>query len=128
MRDRALVELTVRYGEYGQQQKTIALPISEDLTRELMEGVELSDEPFSLILASPAVFGGHEDAVTLRKRTFKMRKEIAQAIANAMVPELLKAFGVNDELEGAEGCKCLSIRQTSGSALCADICPRPQRR
>ena len=97
---KAWVELTVRYGYYSEQSKTVALPISEDLTRELMTGVELSDEPFSLMLASPGMFGGKGNAVTIRERTFKMRREIAEDIAKLLAKELLKAFGVNDELDG----------------------------
>ena len=100
MNERALVELTVRYGHYGHEQKTVALPISEDFTRELLGGVELSDDPFSLFIASPGVLGGHGDALTFRRRTFKMRREVAEQIAKAMVPALLKAFGVNDKLDG----------------------------
>ena len=100
MRDRAQVELTVRFGDCGQQAKTVAVPISEDLTRELIGRVELSNEPFSLLLASPGAYGGKGDAVTYRRRVFKMRRAVAEEIARAMVPELLKAFGVNDELDG----------------------------
>lgn len=100
MTDRALVTLTLRYDEYGEQAKSVAVPISESLTRELLHGVELSDKPLTLLLTSPGMFGGHGDAVTIRRRTFKMRREVAEAIARAMVPELLKAFGANDEIDG----------------------------
>lgn len=96
----ACVELTIRYGEFGHESKTVAINLPPDLTRELMGRVELSDEPFSVLIASPGMFGGHGDAVTIRKRTFKMRKEIAKEIAAAMVPAMLEAFGVNDELDG----------------------------
>lgn len=97
---RALVELTVRFGRFGEQQKTVAVPIDERMTRELMQAVELSDDPFSLFVASPGVFGNKGDAVTIRHRTFKMRREVAKAIADAMVRELMRAFGCNDELDG----------------------------
>ena len=100
MNNGALVELTVRYGAYGEKQKTVAVPISDDLTRELMGRIELSNDSFSLLLASPGAFGGKGDALTMRRRTFAMRRDVAQQIARAMVPELLKAFGVNDELDG----------------------------
>jgi hypothetical protein len=100
MNSQARVELTIRYGAYGEKSKTVAVPVSEELTRDLMEDVELSDEPFSLFVASPGVFGGRGDAVTIRRRTFKMRREVAKEIAAAMVPELLRAFGVNDQLDG----------------------------
>ena len=100
MKDKTLVMLTVRYGPYGLSEKTVAVPISEDLTRELMGGVELSNEPHSLLLASPGLYGGKGDAITIRNKAFKMRRLVAEDIARAMVPALLKAFGVNDELDG----------------------------
>lgn len=94
------VELTIRYGFYGEKSQTVALPISESLMRELMGQCELSDEPISLLLSSPAVWGGKGDAVSVRRKTFQMRRDIANEIAKAMVPALLKAFGVNDVLDG----------------------------
>ena len=96
----ARVELTIRYGCYGEQSKTVIVPIDERLREELMEPVELSDNTFSLLLASPGMFGGKGDAVTIRKRKFIMRREIAQSIAQSLVPELIKAFGANDEMDG----------------------------
>jgi hypothetical protein len=94
------IELTIRYGRYGEQSKSVAVPVSEGLMEDLMEPVELSDEPWSLLIASPAFYGGKGDAVTMRKRSFKMRREVAQEIARAMVPALMAAFGVNDEVDG----------------------------
>ncbi len=100
MNDRpAQVELTIRYG-YGHESKTIAIQISDSLARELMHGVELSDDPWSLLLASPGMSGGRGDARTIRREAFKMRREVAEEISRAMVPALLKAFGVNDERNG----------------------------
>lgn len=96
----ALVELTIRYGPFREKSKTLAVPISEDMTRELMAGVELSDRPFSLMLASPGMFGGHGNAVEIRRKAFRMRKAVAVEIAKAMVPVLIEAFGVNDEIDG----------------------------
>lgn len=95
MNDRALVELTIRYGDG--QSKSVAIPISEDLTRELLGQVELSDEPISLLLAS---IGRPGEALTIRSRAFRMRRDVANEIARAMVPGLMHAFGVNDELDG----------------------------
>ena len=97
MDSRALVELTIRFGRYGEQSKTVAVPISEDLTRELMGGIELSDEPFTRLLGA---MSGGGDCVTIRHKTFKMRRSIADEIARAMAPELCRAFGVNDKLDG----------------------------
>lgn len=94
------VDLTIRYGEWGEQSKTVVVPVSKMLMKELIEKVELSNEPFSLMIASPCMFGGRGDAVTIRRKTFEMRREIAEQIAKAMVPALLRAFGVNDELDG----------------------------
>lgn len=100
MRNKAQVELTIRYGALGEQMRTVAIPLSEDLTRELMGRVELSDEPFSLMVSSPGMYGGKGDAVTIRRKAFEMRRAVAEDIARAMVPELMKAFGCNDELDG----------------------------
>jgi hypothetical protein len=94
------IDLTIRYGAYGQKSQTVSLSISESLMHELMEPVELSDEPISLFLATPGVFGGRGDAATIRERTFKMRRELAEEIAASMVPALLRAFGINDQRDG----------------------------
>lgn len=96
----ALVELTIRYGAFREVSKTLAINISADLTRELLDGVELSDDPFSLLLASPNAFGGRSDALTMRRRAFQMRRSVAEEIAAAMVPAMLAAFGVNDKFDG----------------------------
>lgn len=100
MAEQASVELTIRHGRFGEQVKTITLPISEYLLRELMCTVELSDDPFSLMLASPGLMGGRGDAVTIRRKAFTMRREAAKDIARLLVQELTNAFGVNDELDG----------------------------
>jgi hypothetical protein len=94
------VQLTIRYGDFGEHQKIVAVPISDMLMSELMGKLELSNEPFSLMIASPGMYGGKGDAVTIRRKTFEMRRSVAEQIARAMVPELIKAFGVNDELDG----------------------------
>ena len=94
------IDLTISYGAYIQKSQTFSLEISEGLMRELAEGVELSDEPISAFLASPGVLGGHDDAVTIRQRKFKMRRDVAEQIAASMVPALLRAFGVNDRMDG----------------------------
>jgi hypothetical protein len=94
------ISLTIHYGDYGEQHKTVQVGISETLRRELMDVVELSDSPFSLYMASPGVFGGHGDAITIRRRTFQMRRDVAESIAKGMVPALLEVFGVNDVRDG----------------------------
>ena len=97
MDSRALVELTIRFGRYGEQSKTVAVPIGDDLTRELMGGIELSEDPSTRLLHG---MSGGGDCVTIKRKTFKMRRSIADAIARAMAPELCRAFGVNDKLDG----------------------------
>lgn len=96
-----LIELTIHYGEFRQHKKTVCLNLSEDLVGQLLERVELSDEPFSLMLASPSFYGARGgDAVTIRRKKFEMRRSVAVEIASAMVPALMESFGVNDELDG----------------------------
>lgn len=97
---RALVELTIRYGAFGEKQKTVGIPIDPSLTRELMGSVERSDDPYSLFFASPGLMGGKGNAITMRQQAFKLRRAVANEIARAMVPALLEAFGVNDKLDG----------------------------
>jgi hypothetical protein len=38
--------------------------------------------------------------VTIRRRKFEMRRELAEEIAASIVPALLRAFGVNDRVDG----------------------------
>ena len=100
MSTKAGVYLTIKYGQYGEQQKTVAVDIGEDLMQELTQTVELSDEPVSVLLASPGVFGGKGDAVTIRRKVFQMRRVHAEDIARKMIPAILESFGVNDKLDG----------------------------
>lgn len=94
------IELTLYIGQYGERVERVGLPISESLARDLTEPVELSDEPFSLLLASPGLFGGKGDAVTIRRKKFKLRRETAREIAKAIEDKLVDLFGVNDEIDG----------------------------
>ena len=94
------VELTLRIGQYQEQVKTVCVPISEDLSRELLEPIEWSDEPLSLILASPGMWGGKGDAITQRKKIFKLRRDVAKALAESITEELIKLFGMNDVQDG----------------------------
>lgn len=96
----ARIDLTILSGEFGEKSTTVSLPVDECLMRELTGSVELSDEPFSLLLASPCMSGGRDNAITIRRRAFEMRRGIAEHIGKLMVPALLDAFGVNDKLDG----------------------------
>ena len=93
------VTLTVYTGRDFRSHR-LAVGISADLTRELSEPVELSDEPFSILLASPGLFGGTGDAVTIRENKFKMREATAREIAGALTTALVAYFGRNDETNG----------------------------
>jgi len=94
------VTLTLRIGQYGESVQAIELPLSETLARDLSEPVELSDHPLSILLASPGMWGGVGDAVTIRKKKFRLRKVAAREIAKAVEEKLIEMFGVNDETDG----------------------------
>jgi len=94
------IEATVYYGTYGEKSKTCTVPIGEGLMRDLMDSVELSDDPWSVLLASPGVFGGRGDAITIRRKAFEMRHEVAKEIGAAVARELPKIFGTNDKVDG----------------------------
>lgn len=100
MRGDAQVVLTLRLGEFGEKVHSVAITVSERLARDLMEPMELSDEPMALFLASPGLMGGKGDAVTARKRKFVMRKEHSKEIAAGLVRELEKLFGTDDQVNG----------------------------
>lgn len=78
----------------------IAIPVSDRVLRELSEQLELSDDGFSVMLASPGMLGGHGDSVTIRKRVFKMREDFAKEIAATLVMALTEYFGRNDVTNG----------------------------
>jgi len=99
MRDPA-IELTLHIGQYGERSETVALPISQSLMRELREPLEWSDEPFSLMLASPGMWGGKGNAVEQRRRIFKLRQDHANGIAKLIADELMRMFGTNDRKDG----------------------------
>lgn len=91
-----MVELKIRYGEYGRDLKTVAVHVDDELSRDLLGSVELSDDPFSLFVASR----NGNDAVAVRRRVFRMRHDVARRIADAMVPEIMRVFEADDELNG----------------------------
>jgi hypothetical protein len=94
------IELTIRYGVYGEQHKTLVLPIDESLMEDLTGSVELSDEPFSVLLASPGMYGSKGGAVTIRRKALVMRREIAKEIGRLVADALPELFGMNDKVDG----------------------------
>ena len=94
------VELTLVIGQFGERREVIAVPISAELARDLTEPVELSDEPFSLMLASPGFFGGYGNAIEIRQKKFSLRRKIAHDLATTIEQKLIELFGINDEQDG----------------------------
>jgi hypothetical protein len=94
------ITLTLRIGQYGERVESVELPISQMLAEELLEPVELSDEPLSLLLASPGLYGGYGDAVTVRKKKFALRKYTSRVIARLIEEKLFEMFGVDDRTNG----------------------------
>jgi hypothetical protein len=94
------MSLTVRLGRFGERVETVELDLGEGLMRELTEPVELSDDAFSLLLASPGLYGGYGNAVEIRQRTFKMRDWVAREIAKQVTTKLVELFGTNDKMDG----------------------------
>src|SRR5712671_1425243 len=100
------IVVTVRSGLYGQDMKSFAIPISEHLMRELHEPVELSNEPFSLMLASFKTIS----AVEIREQKFQMRRETARKIARMIEDMLVEEFGSNDQTDGYSKKQMASFR------------------
>ncbi len=94
--DKALIELTVRYGRFGERVKRLALQIDEHMARELIGGVEVSDDAFTKMMLVDYPTG----VIKTRERAFRMRREFAEKVADLMVPALMEAFGVNDTFDG----------------------------
>ena len=101
---RPTIELTIRHGHFGEKEERIAVDLNELAWRDMTRPVELSNNPISLMLASPGLIGGRGNAVTIREETFKLRRREARRIAfiltEKLAEKLFEAFGVDDELDG----------------------------
>ena len=82
------------------QRHQFALKLNPVIVRDLMQSVELSDEPFSLMLASPSLYGGRGNAITERANKLEDRRAFAESIAKQIVNSLMKVFGSNDKRDG----------------------------
>ncbi len=82
------------------QRHEFALRLDPVTVRDLMRSVELSDEPLSLMLASPSLYGGRGNAITERAQTLEYRRAFAEAIAKQIVNSLMKVFSSNDKRDG----------------------------
>ena len=97
--DRTRIELVIRIGEEFKEHR-VPVTVSSDLLRELSEPMELSDDPIALVLASPGLYGGFGDAVTIRKKMFEIRKSTAQEISERVTASLVSYFGRDDKING----------------------------
>lgn len=88
--------LIITTGHY--EHHTVSIPVSESIMRELKEPMECSNEPISMLLASMS--SPREDFGQMRERKFKMRKDIAREIANALTEALVDYFGNGDTING----------------------------
>ena len=94
------VELTLILGQFGERREVVAVPISAELAYDLTEPIELSDNPFSIMLASPMMFGGVGNAIEIRQKKFRLCKAAAHYLATDIEKKLVELFGINDEQDG----------------------------
>lgn len=94
------VELVLTIGQFGERREVVAVPISDELIKDLMEPIELSDNPFSVMLASPGMFGGKGNAIEIRHRKFRLRRATADELATRIKNKLVELFGIDDERDG----------------------------
>ncbi len=89
------IELVLRIGA---EFREIRVPVdaSEHLLKELSEPLEWSDDPLYLMMASPGMYGGFGDAITIRKKVFSMREATAKEISWKITEALVAYFGRND--------------------------------
>jgi ABC-type thiamine transport system ATPase subunit len=100
---KAGVVLTIYIGQFGERREQVAVPVSEALLYELSEPQELSDSPFSLMLAGNFrgdMFAAMSNTVERRKRVFKMREHFADEIAKAVKRALIAKLGDKDKTDG----------------------------
>lgn len=83
-------------GNYTQPY-AVEIPMSEDMIQDLCEPLELSDEPFALLIHSLPM---KRDYVEYRKRAIRLREGTAEDIAQHIAEALLKAFGEQDKMNG----------------------------
>lgn len=91
------IRLTVYIGEYGQREETVALLLPDGLAHDLREPMELSNEPFALMIAGAGRTG---DFIELRRKSFQMRRDVAEDIGRQVAAELIRMFGARDEVNG----------------------------
>lgn len=96
----AQIELILRLGPFGEKEHRTRIEIPPGVARDLTEPVEISDEPMSILLASPGLYGGRGDAVEIREKKFQLRRSTARKIAGEIERNLSLMFGHEDERDG----------------------------
>lgn len=94
--DRSLVVVTVYPGQ-GEAAERVAVELDELITRETFEPLEMSNAPFSLMLAG---FGRKESYTVTRRKRIDLREEVAERIAHEIKATLLRAFSARDQNDG----------------------------
>lgn len=121
---RTVIELRVYHG----MSKTacVAIKVSDELYRELTQEVELSDKPMSLLIASPSLYGGNGDAISIREKVFKMRKHYARELAESITKALVEHFGMNDVTDGYKNVGCPHPTMPQPETNCPNLSPEAQ--
>jgi hypothetical protein len=102
--ERTVIELRVYHGM--SKTASVSIQVSDELYRELTQEVELSDDPMSLLLASPSLYGGKGGSISIREKVFKMRKHYARDLAESITKALVEHFGMNDVTDGYKNVDC----------------------
>ena len=89
------ITLEIRYGSFCEKSKAIALPISDELLRELKEPLEYD---FGKLPVFPGIC--NQSCIEAKKRLFKMRRNFAEEITKSVVKALVDDFGSDDTLFG----------------------------
>lgn len=97
----SVVHLMITTGHHGTEQRhCINVPVDETVMRELMEPIEISNDPFTVALSSMDRRVPIDSFYTYRNSKFKMRDDISRKIANALVNALTEYFGNGDTIDG----------------------------
>lgn len=94
------VEMLLHYDPSSDKRLYAVMDIDPMVLREAMESCERSDDPMSISLASPGLFGGKGDAVSHRKKVDSIRKMLAASIALAFEEHMVNMLGANDTMNG----------------------------
>lgn len=92
MNQQVKVTLIVQLPDFTQH--TVCFNVGQHEAKNVYEPLELSGEPFALLMAGGRPYEQH------REQVFELRKDTARNIADCLVAELMKHFGSKDQLNG----------------------------